>query len=85
MKSRRTDYLVGEPITYRFRNGVPNRLTLLAVPHVQKADISRTGHLYADPVDARATDAAGRSPVRLFKTSSRRRRCHRRSSRPTAR
>ena len=40
-KSRRDDYLVGEPITYRFRNGVPNRLTLQAIPHVQKADIDQ--------------------------------------------
>jgi len=46
MKSRRSDYLVGEPITYRFRNGVPNRLTLLAVPHVQKADISQDTGLF---------------------------------------
>ena len=47
MKSRRTDYLVDHPITYRFRNGVPNRLTLLAVPHVQKADIDQDTGIFA--------------------------------------
>ena len=46
-KSRRTDYLVDQPITYRFRNGVPNRLTLLAVPHVQKADIDQDTGVFA--------------------------------------
>ena len=67
MKSRRTDYLVGEPITYRFRNGVPNRLTLLAVPHVQKADISQDTGLFAqDRWTCLAADAAGRGPVRLL-------------------
>ena len=47
MKSRRTDYLIGPPITYRFNNGVPNRLTLFAVPHVQKADIDQDTGVFA--------------------------------------
>ena len=47
MSSSRSDYLIGPPIEYRFRNGVPNRLTLLAVPHVQNAEISADTGIFA--------------------------------------
>ena len=45
--STREDYLVGFPIEYRFRRGVPNRLTLLAVPHKNAANIDQETGIYA--------------------------------------
>lgn len=37
-KVRSTTYVVGQPISYRFNNGVPNRFTQIAVPGVADAD-----------------------------------------------
>ena len=48
--SRRLNYLIGEPLEYRFRNGVPNRFTQIAIPHREDADINPEIGVFAQDV-----------------------------------
>ena len=64
MTDDRTWFTNNQNLTYRFNNGVPNQLTESISPWVNNARAAWDGVYRAGAVDARASDAAGRGPVR---------------------